>query len=73
LKGASTGRDTVAAPLPSRREALGEMLYAAIDIHKSVLQAALLDPASGEMSDARMPATREALRGLGLDPLPLTP
>jgi transposase len=38
------------------------MLYAAIDIHKSVLQAALLDPASGEMSDARMPATREALR-----------
>jgi transposase len=38
------------------------MLYAAIDIHKSVLQTALLNPASGEMSDARMPATREALR-----------
>jgi transposase len=38
------------------------MLYAAIDIHKSVLQAAVLDPASGELSDARFPATREALR-----------
>src|SRR5439155_12519065 len=39
-----------------------EMLYAAIDIHKHVLQAALLDPASGELRDARFPATREALR-----------
>jgi transposase len=39
-----------------------EMLYAAIDIHKQVLQAALLDPASGELSDARFPATRHALR-----------
>jgi transposase len=38
------------------------MLYAAIDVHKSVLQAAVLDPASGELSDARFPATREALR-----------
>ena len=62
MKGASTGRDTVAAPLPSRREAPGEMLYAAIDIHKRVLQAAVLDPGSGEIVDARMPATREALR-----------
>jgi transposase len=37
------------------------MFYAAIDIHKRVLQAAVLDPASGEVTDARMPATREAL------------
>jgi transposase len=40
-----------------------EMLYAAIDVHKHVLQAAVLDPASGELRDARFPATREALRG----------
>jgi transposase len=39
-----------------------EMLYAGIDIHKSVLQAAVLEPASGELVDARFPATREALR-----------
>jgi transposase len=38
------------------------MVYAAIDIHKSVFQAALLDAGSGEASDARFPATREALR-----------
>jgi transposase len=38
------------------------MLYAAIDIHKRVLQAAVLDPDSGELTDARFPATREALR-----------
>jgi transposase len=38
------------------------MLYAAIDIHKLVLQAAVLDPDSGELSDARFAATREALR-----------
>src|ERR671937_303587 len=37
------------------------MLYTAIDIHKSVFQAALLDSASGELSDARFSATREAL------------
>src|SRR5262249_38772470 len=42
-----------------------EMLYAAIDLHKHVLQAALLDPASGELRDARFPATREALREWG--------
>jgi transposase len=39
-----------------------EMLYAAIDVHKQVLQAAVLEPVSGEMNDARFPATREALR-----------
>jgi transposase len=38
------------------------MLYAAIDVHKHVLQAAVLDPESGELRDARFPATREALR-----------
>ncbi len=39
-----------------------EMLYAALDVHKQVLQAAVLDPGSGELRDARLPATREALR-----------
>jgi len=29
------------------------MLYAAIDIHKRVFQAAVLDPASGEIAEAR--------------------
>lgn len=38
------------------------MLYAALDVHKQVLQAAVLDPVSGEISDARFPARREALR-----------
>jgi hypothetical protein len=37
------------------------MLYAAIDIHKRVFQAAVLDPASGEIAEARFPATRDAL------------
>jgi hypothetical protein len=39
------------------------MLYAAIDIHKHVFQAATLDPESGELVEARLPATREALSG----------
>jgi transposase len=39
------------------------MLYAAIDIHKHVFQAATLDPSSGELAEARLPATREALAG----------
>jgi transposase len=39
-----------------------EMVYGAIDVHKHVLQAVVLDPASGELRDARFPATREALR-----------
>ena len=38
------------------------MLYTAIDIHKSVFQAASLDPASGELTDARFAATLEALQ-----------
>jgi transposase len=38
------------------------MLYAAIDIHKSVLQAAVSDPSSGDLTEARIPATREAVR-----------
>lgn len=37
------------------------MLYAAIDIHKHVFLAAALDQASGEVVEARFPATREAL------------
>jgi transposase len=38
------------------------MLYAAIDVHKQVLQAAVLDPVSGEVGDARFAATREGVR-----------
>jgi transposase len=37
------------------------MLYAAIDIHKHVFQAAVLDVVSGEVVERRFPATREAL------------
>jgi transposase len=37
------------------------MLYAAIDIHKHVFQAAVLDPETGEITEARFPATREDL------------
>jgi transposase len=38
------------------------MVYTAIDIHKTLFQAAMLDTSSGEVSDARFPATREALQ-----------
>jgi transposase len=38
-----------------------EMLYGAIDIHKHVFQAAVFDADSGEVVEARFPATREAL------------
>jgi transposase len=38
-----------------------QMLYAAIDIHKSVFQAAELDAATGELAEQRFAATREAL------------
>ena len=37
------------------------MVYAAIDIHKRVFQAAVLDAESGELVQERLPATREAL------------
>jgi transposase len=37
------------------------MVYAAIDIHKLVFQAAVLDTESGELTDARFSATREGL------------
>jgi transposase len=37
------------------------MLYAAIDIHKHVFQAAVLDASSGEIVEARFSASREAL------------
>jgi transposase len=36
-------------------------MFAAIDIHKHVFQAAVLDADSGEVVEARFPATREAL------------
>jgi transposase len=39
------------------------MLYAAIDLHKLVLQAVTLDPETGELVQSRLPATREALAG----------
>jgi transposase len=37
------------------------MLYAAVDIHKHVFQAAVLDAESGEIVESRFAATREAL------------
>lgn len=39
------------------------MLFAAVDIHKHLFQAVILDPVSGEVEEARFPATRERLRG----------
>src|SRR5215217_5335926 len=38
-----------------------EMVYAAIDIHKRIFQAAVLDAETGELVQERLPATREAL------------
>ena len=43
------------------------MLYAAIDIHKHVFQAAVLNAESGEVVEARFPATREALAAWSAD------
>jgi hypothetical protein len=37
------------------------MLYAAIDIHKHAFQAAVFEPASGELVEERFPADRESL------------
>ncbi len=37
------------------------MLYAGIDIHKQVFQAAVLDPETGELRESRFAATREKL------------
>jgi hypothetical protein len=37
------------------------MVYAAIDIHKRIFQAAVLDADSGELVQQRLPASREAL------------
>jgi transposase len=37
------------------------MLYAAIDIHKRLFQAAVFDPETGEVSESRFAATREGL------------
>src|SRR5215218_6315286 len=38
-----------------------EMVYAAIDIHKRIFQAAVLDAETGELVQERLPANREAL------------
>jgi transposase len=40
---------------------MGGFVLAAIDIHKAVFQAAVLDPGSGEISEERFKASREAL------------
>ena len=61
MKGASVAA-VASRPVVKPKEAPMAMLYAAIDIHKSVLQAATLDPRSGEVRDARFAASREALR-----------
>jgi transposase len=37
------------------------MVYAALDIHKKMFQAAVLDAESGELAQERLPASREAL------------
>src|SRR5436190_10635303 len=37
------------------------MLYAGLDIHKAVFQAAVLDPDSGELSECRFEPSRERL------------
>ena len=37
------------------------MLYAGLDIHKAVFQAAVLDPDSGELSESRFEPSRERL------------
>jgi hypothetical protein len=37
------------------------VLYAAIDIHKHAFQAAVFDPESGEVTEARLSADRESL------------
>jgi transposase len=57
-----------AAAIASRPRQVGideggpsKMVYAAIDIHKRVFQAAVLDAGSGELAQERLPATREAL------------
>src|SRR5436189_4873790 len=38
-----------------------QMLYAGLDIHKAVFQAAVLDPDSGELSESRFEPSRERL------------
>jgi hypothetical protein len=40
---------------------MGGFVLAAIDIHKVVFQAAVLDPADGEVAEQRFKASREAL------------
>jgi hypothetical protein len=37
------------------------MLCGAIDLHKQLFQAAVLDPETGELSESRFAATREEL------------
>src|SRR5919201_5844500 len=37
------------------------MVYAALDIHKRIFQAAVLDAETGEVVQERLPATRDAL------------
>ena len=64
MKGASAGRTSLAAGQFERRP-LMEMLYATIDIHKHVFQAAVFDVASGEGRRGTLPGHPRAARRLG--------
>src|SRR5262245_55866693 len=62
MGGASRGRDSFAVSSTRIDEGgPSEMLHAAIDIHKKVFQAAVLDAESGQLVQERLPASREAL------------
>jgi hypothetical protein len=42
-------------------------VYAGIDIHKAVFQAAVLDPDSGELRESRFEPSRERLNDWAID------
>src|SRR5919198_3892163 len=43
------------------------MLYAGLDIHKAVFQAAVLDPDSGELSESRFEPSQERLHDWAIE------
>src|SRR5439155_9046193 len=62
VMGGASGRDRFAASSsPIDEGGPSKMVYAAIDIHKRVFQAAVLDAETGELVQERLPASREAL------------
>ena len=62
VMGGASGRDRFAASSTRIDEGgPSKMVYAAIDIHKRIFQAAVLDAESGELVQERLPAMREAL------------